>query len=463
MNLDNYVCEGQMSIFDLDIWSGKTCPEPSVQTKEKTSDASLKKPRKSSIKMPLFLDLRGGQSGHHQDAFWVMGGVLPGAYMMHSFGECPKEENVSRLSQILEGQPHPKYCLSAKACQGILNRAERRGKELPELLRKTLLRQSLSKSDQVNQGGAKGSSSNMSEQGPCQPSITNPSCLNPWDVQSKHIQPENGKAEALYSGECRGGGGESYVMQEPVYCLQGNGIDRADTAGCNGKGWRENESYTLNTIDRPAIAYRKQGHPQNKEQGQGWERTDTNDTLNAFDSGEGRTPTLVRQTYQEQVGTIDCGIAKGTSNQLADQDMFIANGAVVRRLTPMECERLQGYPDGWVDIGEWTDSQGKFHKDADSPKYKALGNSIALPFWQWMAERMVRQYKTYRPTMASLFDGIGGFPLVFKRCGCEPVWASEIEEFPIAVTKKHFGEDGDIDKYIESAIPETTRGGKQCV
>ena len=78
-------------------------------------------------------------------------------------------------------------------------------------------------------------------------------CLNSWDVQSKHIQPEDGIAEALYSGECRGGGGESYVMQEPVYCLQGNGIDRADTAGCNGKGWRENQSYTLNTIDRPAV------------------------------------------------------------------------------------------------------------------------------------------------------------------------------------------------------------------
>jgi DNA (cytosine-5)-methyltransferase 1 len=77
--------------------------------------------------------------------------------------------------------------------------------------------------------------------------------LNSWDVQSKHIQHEDGKAEALYSGECRYGGGESYVMQEKVYCLQGNGIDRADTAGCNGRGWREDQSYTLNTIDRPAV------------------------------------------------------------------------------------------------------------------------------------------------------------------------------------------------------------------
>jgi DNA (cytosine-5)-methyltransferase 1 len=111
--------------------------------------------------------------------------------------------------------------------------------------------------------------------------------------------------------------------------------------------------------------------------------------------------------------------------------------SVVRRLTPLECERLQGYPDGWTNIGEWVDSKGKKHKDADSPRYKALGNSIALPFWEWMAERMVK-YIDHKPTMASLFDGIGGFPLVFSRCGCIPIWASEIEEFPMAVTKLRF-------------------------
>ena len=112
---------------------------------------------------------------------------------------------------------------------------------------------------------------------------------------------------------------------------------------------------------------------------------------------------------------------------------------VVRRLTPLECERLQGYPDGWTDIGEWTDSKGKKHKPADSPRYKALGNSIALPFWAWLARRICAQYE--RPaTMASLFDGIGGFPLSFQRCGAIPVWASEIEEFPMAVTKLRFPE-----------------------
>ena len=120
---------------------------------------------------------------------------------------------------------------------------------------------------------------------------------------------------------------------------------------------------------------------------------------------------------------------------------MVDNGSVVRRLTPLECERLQGFPDGWTDIGEWVDTKGKKHKDADSPRYKALGNSIALPFWDWMAERMVNVLKeegTSEPKMASLFDGIGGFPLVFSHHGCTPVWASEIEEFPIAVTKRRF-------------------------
>lgn len=112
----------------------------------------------------------------------------------------------------------------------------------------------------------------------------------------------------------------------------------------------------------------------------------------------------------------------------------------VRRLTPLECERLQGFPDGWTDIGEWTDTKGKKHKEADSPRYKALGNSIALPFWKYLARRICAQYER-EITMGSLFDGIGGFPYAFERCGAKAVWASEIEEFPIAVTKLRFPEE----------------------
>lgn len=115
---------------------------------------------------------------------------------------------------------------------------------------------------------------------------------------------------------------------------------------------------------------------------------------------------------------------------------------VVRRLTPLECTRLQGFPDGWVDIGNWTDEKGRVHKEADAPKHKALGNSIALPFWRWMFGRMAA-YLPEGATLGSLFDGIGGFPLCWESIHGKgtAVWASEIEPFAIAVTKHHFGGD----------------------
>lgn len=141
----------------------------------------------------------------------------------------------------------------------------------------------------------------------------------------------------------------------------------------------------------------------------------------------------------ETNGTLQSKSNGGISYNLQNT---VRTGMIVRRLTPMECERLQGYPDGWTDIGEWMDSKGKRHKDADSPRYKALGNSIALPFWQWLIDRMAA-YLPEGATMGSLFDGIGGFPLCWQRTHGDGTakWASEIEQFPIAVTKLRFGED----------------------
>lgn len=151
--IENYSCDNQMSIFDLDGWSGKTCLDASVPAppKAKTSASSLKKQQGSSSRMPLFLDLR---SGHTADASWETGGPLLGGYMMRSFGERPErlmdecliEEphngvSVSRLSQILEDTAHPKYSLSARACSGILRRAEKRGKSLPPVLKEALEQQ----------------------------------------------------------------------------------------------------------------------------------------------------------------------------------------------------------------------------------------------------------------------------------------------------------------------------------
>lgn len=175
-------------------------------------------------------------------------------------------------------------------------------------------------------------------------------------------------------------------------------------------------------------------------------------------------------TYQDVTGTLSPGAHAGSYNgQDAYNDMLVCGASpdvahalraksacayredaetypvqnmVVRRLTPMECERLQGFPDHWTEIGEWIDEKGKKHKDADSPRYKALGNSIALPFWDWMLRRMAR-YLPEGATLGSLFDGIAGFPLIWERIHGRGTarWASEIEPFPIAVTKKWFGEE----------------------
>ena len=166
--------------------------------------------------------------------------------------------------------------------------------------------------------------------------------------------------------------------QEPgvVYCLQGNGIDRADTAGCNGKGWKEDTCYTLNTIDRPAVVYATDV---------GW--------LNSL---EGQSPTLLARSYKDPhlVTYPDQGVHY-----------------IVRRLTPTECARLQGFADRWGDIEpkkDFTDEEyafwlevrnthavinGKKVQDytvkqmltwynklqTDSSEYKMWGNGIALP------------------------------------------------------------------------------------
>lgn len=138
-----------------------------------------------------------------------------------------------------------------------------------------------------------------------------------------------------------------------------------------------------------------------------------------------------------------------TLNTMHDAQAVMQNMAV-RRLTPLECERLQGFPDGWTDIGAWIDEKGKLHKESsDSARYRALGNSIALPPWKWVLKRLCAQYER-DATLGSLFDGLGGFPLIWMQLnGWKSVkWASEIEPFCIAVTKRHFGdESGDGDAW----------------
>lgn len=188
---------------------------------------------------------------------------------------------------------------------------------------------------------------------------------------------ESGKVQTLTSLMGTGGGNVPMVMEpKNVYCLQGNGIDRADTAGCNGKGWKEDVCYTLNTIDRPAVAY----------------CTD----VDFFNSIKELAPTLLARTYK------DPHLVSFKQSPVR---------YIVRRLTPTECARLQGFPDCWghperkneltdAELRFWTDVRnthasinGKAVKEytsaqmltwynklhTDSAEYKMWGNGIALP------------------------------------------------------------------------------------
>ena len=159
--------------------------------------------------------------------------------------------------------------------------------------------------------------------------------------------------------------------------------------------------------------------------------------------------------YQTTVGTLSPGAHPGSYNgQDAYNDLLVVcknnneteenmSNTRVRRLTPKECERLQSFPDEWTNLGEWVDSKGKKHKDADSPRYKALGNSIACCAWIDILQGIAALCPEGEKTLGSLFAGIGGFDLIWERlCGGKSVWSSEIEEFCVAVLKKHFGDDG---------------------
>ena len=152
-------------------------------------------------------------------------------------------------------------------------------------------------------------------------------------------------------------------------------------------------------------------------------------SLNAFVDFRNRKESGINGTLQ----------AKESGGSSVNYNNTVRENECVRRLTPLECERLQGLPDGYTDIGDWTDDKGKKHKTTDSNRYKALGNSIALPFWKYLLKRISAEYER-DATMASLFDGIGAFPLIWEQINgkgsCK--WISEIEPFCCALTEKRF-------------------------
>lgn len=541
----------QIPISFPDSWFGRTSLTLCPSTTEKTSEPYWKKLQGSQTQPLLFLDLRTRDDGQVRESSsgtvfrWpggfttAVGGASrrdgggsassptstdtrpPRYCSIVNWGEKPMVPVETKLSDILETNPDPKYNLSPKACQGILNRAARRGKELPEMLRAALERQAKAiPSETTMTDGLSGSSPCVSTPQPEETdsrtssvgievetpeNLAEQSCLAfklGNSEKSRSIGCEEEMSPTLNS-EC--GGNKPAVCYNEVQitspinrsnpkvgdpaptlncdsarsiCIQGNCIDRADTAGCNGRGWTEDVSYTLNTIDRPAV-YDARGNGDGETV-----PTITGDHQNRITDYTAvccgsQSPDIAgaldasyykgcgaRNGEERTVVAVDC--RNGTENadvngtlQAKDNGGFNTNnnnicreGYMVRRLTPLECTRLQGFPDGWVDIGDWKDEKGKVHKDADSPKYKALGNSCALPFWYWLLKRISEHCEV--KTMGSLFSGIGAFDLCWQMINEEGSvkFSSEIEPYCIAVLKKHFGDEersikGDWTNYIK--------------
>lgn len=297
-------------------------------------------------------------------------------------------------------------------------------------------------------------------------------CLNPWDCQSKRIYQPDGAYPTL---PAMGDGARN--NQAVVYALQGNGIDRADSAGCNGRGWREDVCYTLNTIDRPAICFkagqgaraRSLGESETVSPTLGSEPGSNSIPAVCYDArgnGDGiHSPTLTGD-HENRITdyTTICVMAHGQSNAeiaenlsptltcnheqpIAAYGVDCRNGVldkekthtlqakasggqslnctpgvliggkpprkyIIRRLTPLECNRLQGFPDGWgalehkesmseEEAAFWENARktraevaGKPYRPCasraallkwynklhtDSAEYRMWGNGIALP------------------------------------------------------------------------------------
>lgn len=266
-----------MAEFDAapDTWSGRTYPEPLAlePQKERTSRRSSKRSSKSQNPALVCVCVYRTKDGQNQDAttLTMAPGVLPGVPTTPSSGECrnggegllswpistdsqrrpfyltmntgekPRVPNPTKLSQILVDSPDQKYTLSERACQGILNRAERRGKSLPPELKMALMEQaygagpemqpSASKNEPVNQGG-KGIL-----------------------LQGEHV------------------GALSTLNNQHVFQPTGGGLTSLNS---RGNGYSEEVSFTLNVVDTHGVAVDCRNGSENAE---------VNGTLQAKNSG----------------------------------------------------------------------------------------------------------------------------------------------------------------------------------
>ena len=375
------VVDGQVSLFDPDSASGKMSPAPFPARRAETSMRCSR--NSSTLKNHSFmlLDLSPG-AGNMLGPCWEYDPVWLGPPGTLNTSECPKDVVESSLSQILQASAPFKYYLTRLACLGILRRAEERNKPLPPMLEWALrvqagltpiqsipvlssvagfLAESSATAGSVGYeeelaptmkaGGKSGAVLCLNDQGGGRMDCDEEQS-GTLRAQTHGHEPlvfENHGIDARYSGPHEvsptmsarygtGGNNVPLVGEVEVYCITGNAIGREPQNGGNGLGIDEDVSHTLTATDRHAVFSRQ--------------RTDV------FKPDEIASTESARQHKDATDLVYDEAAVEVLNLPL-----------LIRRLMPIECERLQGFPDGWTDIPG----------ASDAARYKALGNSVAIP------------------------------------------------------------------------------------
>ena len=400
--MQTYFEGDQVSLFDQDTSAGKTSWAYSAQARRTGRISGLSWSQLLDYIAPpyQFLDLTPGAGNLLGQFEWEMRSALHGGAFLRNTGPSPRDATESCLSQILEDHPPKKYYLTTAACLGILRRAKERGKPLPKALDTALRIQAgliglsegrektvpFDDSAVLAQPGMKqqtfaasfsaGASATAgtigyaeevaptlkgSPSGNCMPSVM---CLHDQGGQRMDVcenmtgtlhdsekghQPlvyenhgvdarirESSEISPTVTARFGTGGGNTPLVQEPneVYCIVGNIIDRQPENGGNGCGYQENLAYTITTCDRHAVYARQR--------------------VDEFRNDDIASTQSARQ-------------AKDATDLVVEPDRQYAQ--LIRRLTPWECELLQGFPLDWTDIPS----------ASDSARYRALGNSIPVP------------------------------------------------------------------------------------
>ena len=453
--------DGQISMFDLDLASGRTCPvlSPADETPKREKSGQAKTSGSSSSRFSklknhtfMLLDLRPG-AGNMLGPYWEYDPVWPGSFGTLNTSECPSDVVVSFLWQILQAIVPSRYCLSNKACRGILRRSEERGKPLPEDLERVLRIQSkLILPDGV---GAKPGSHHINQRN--EGLGTQPKAPTEWlaftanqrdEVRDLHgvsaaLCAEPGmKQQTFVAGFSAGAGataGSIGYAEECAPTLKGSagGSCMPSVLCLNDQGGKimdctEDISGTLRAEEhghQPLILSIQQSEAETETDRSTTAAEMTNmcggnqpslfenhgidaryrgplsvaPTLPARAGAGGNNLSLVAQPVTSQVycrqrvdvfqnGEISSTESARQYKDATDlvcqipadgsplQDALAAGvRALIRRLTPLECERLQGFPDGWTDIPG----------ASDSARYRALGNSVAIPCVEYLIRRIV--------------------------------------------------------------------------